>query len=132
MARVWRDLHISDDPVKQSNTRGRLTFATAGPNSRTTQLFINFGNNAQLDRMGFAPVGEVTSGMNVVDSLYSGYGDGGESGGKGPSRTSSPPRQRLPHAGLSEAGLHRDRTRLAGVEEEPVVPITFAPEWRPT
>ena len=86
VARVWRDLRISDDPVTQGNTRGRLTFATAGPNTRTTQLFINFGNNSQLDRMGFAPIGEVSNGMNVVDSLYSGYGDGGESGGKGPSQ----------------------------------------------
>ena len=86
VGRVWRDLKITDDPVTQSNIRGRLTFATSGQNSRTTQLFINFGNNAQLDRMGFAPVGEVTNGMGAVDALYSGYGDGGDSGGKGPSQ----------------------------------------------
>ena len=86
VGRVWRDLKITDDPVTQSNIRGRLTFATSGQNSRTTQLFINFGNNAQLDRMGFAPVGEVTNGMGAVDALYSGDGDGGDSGGKGPSQ----------------------------------------------
>ncbi len=86
VSRVWRDLHLADDPVTQSNTRGRLTFATAGPNTRTTQLFINFGNNTQLDKAGFAPVGEVTNGMAVVDSLYNGYGEGNEGGGKGPAQ----------------------------------------------
>jgi peptidyl-prolyl cis-trans isomerase A (cyclophilin A) len=86
VSRVWRDLHLTDDPVTQSNTRGRLTFATAGPNTRTTQLFINFGNNASLDKTGFSPIGEVSNGMNVVDSLYSGYGEGNEGGGRGPAQ----------------------------------------------
>jgi peptidyl-prolyl cis-trans isomerase A (cyclophilin A) len=83
VASVWRDLRLADDPVRQANTRGRLTFATAGPDTRTTQLFINYGNNAQLDKMGFSPVGEVTNGMSVVDSLYGGYGEGAPQG-RGP------------------------------------------------
>ncbi len=70
---VWQKATIQDDPVKQSNTRGRLVFATAGPNTRTTQLFINFADNARLDGMGFAPFGEVIDGMDVVDKIYAGY-----------------------------------------------------------
>jgi peptidyl-prolyl cis-trans isomerase A (cyclophilin A) len=73
---VWRYAQIPDDPVKQSNTRGMVTFATAGPGTRTTQIFINYKNNSSLDRQGFAPFGRVVEGMPVVDKLYSGYGDG--------------------------------------------------------
>ena len=81
---LWRAARISDDPVKQSNTRGMVTFATSGPNSRTTQFFINFKNNARLDGMGFAPVGKVRdASMSVVDSLYGGYGEGAPRG-RGP------------------------------------------------
>jgi peptidyl-prolyl cis-trans isomerase A (cyclophilin A) len=82
---VWREQRIPDDPVKQSNKRGFITYATAGPNTRTTQLFINYGDNSRLDRMGFAPFGRVTEGMEVVDQLYAGYGEGAPQG-KGPSQ----------------------------------------------
>lgn len=76
VARVWQNANIQDDPVKQSNSRGKVTFATAGPNTRSTQFFINFGNNAGLDNQGFAPFGEVVEGMaTVVDKIYSGYGE---------------------------------------------------------
>ncbi len=72
--RAWRAANIKDDPVTQSNKRGYITFATAGPNTRTTQLFISYADNSGLDRQGFAPFGLVTSGMDVVDKIYSGYG----------------------------------------------------------
>ncbi len=80
VAAAWRDAAINDDPVKQSNTPGMITFATRGPNTRTTQLFINYGNNARLDGMGFAPFGQIVSGMNVVEALYNGYGEGAPRG----------------------------------------------------
>ena len=77
----WRGATISDDPVTQSNKRGMVTFATSGKDSRTTQLFINFGDNKFLDGQGFAPIGRVSrNGMSVVDRLYSGYGEGAPSG----------------------------------------------------
>lgn len=72
---VWRDARISDDPVKMSNVRGTLTFATAGANTRTTQLFINLGDNGMLDSQGFAPIGKVISGMEIVDGLNYEYGE---------------------------------------------------------
>ena len=81
----WQSANIPDDPVKGSNTRGTITFATAGPNTRTTQLFINFGNNTFLDGQGFAPFGKVISGMDVVDKINGQYGDG-PPGGNGPNQ----------------------------------------------
>jgi len=80
LSKVWRDANIKDDPVKASNKRGMITFATGGPDTRTTQVFINFGNNAGLDDQGFAPFGQVISGMEVVDSLYAEYGEGAPRG----------------------------------------------------
>jgi peptidyl-prolyl cis-trans isomerase A (cyclophilin A) len=84
---VWRNSRIPRDPAKESNNRGYITFAMqggpAGPDTRTTQVFINFGNNANLDGIGFAPFGKVSKGMDVVEKIYSGYGEGAPSG-KGP------------------------------------------------
>jgi peptidyl-prolyl cis-trans isomerase A (cyclophilin A) len=73
---AWRGTEIKDDPVTQSNKTGYMTFATSGPNTRTTQVFINFQDNSRLDRMGFAPFGVVEGdGMKVVDMFYDQYGD---------------------------------------------------------
>lgn len=82
---AWTSARLQDDPVKQSNKKGYVTFAHAGANSRTTQFFINYGDNSSLDRQGFPPIGQVTSGMDVVEKLYSGYGDGPPRG-RGPSQ----------------------------------------------
>ena len=78
---LWQGAGIMDDSVVESNTRGSVAFAMRGvPNSRTTQLFINFVDNVNLDDMGFAPFGQIVEGMDVVDQLYSGYGEGAPSG----------------------------------------------------
>ena len=79
----WHNANIPDDPASQSNKRGFVTFATAGPNTRTTQLFVNFSDNGMLDSQGFSPFGQVVSGMDIVDGLYNGYGEGAPQG-RGP------------------------------------------------
>jgi peptidyl-prolyl cis-trans isomerase A (cyclophilin A) len=84
---AWRPLRIADDPVKASNVRGTVTFASGGKNTRTTQLYINFRDNTRLDTASsgpYPPIGKVVKGLTeVVDSLYSGYGEGAPRG-KGP------------------------------------------------
>jgi peptidyl-prolyl cis-trans isomerase A (cyclophilin A) len=73
---AWQNANLKDDPVKASNTVGTITYADGGPNTRTTQVFINVGDNAaNLDAQGFAPFGKVTAGMTVVNKLYGGYDD---------------------------------------------------------
>ncbi len=76
----WRNRKIADDPVEHTNVRGTLTFATAGPDTRTTQLFINLEDNKRLDSMGFSPIAEVNAGMDVIDSLNDEYGEGAPRG----------------------------------------------------
>jgi len=73
--KVWDTAKIADDPVAQSNKRGTIVFATAGPNTRTRQFFINYADNARLDGMGFAPFGTVVEGMASVDKIYANYGE---------------------------------------------------------
>ena len=77
---AWRTRTIQDDPVKQSNQAGYITYAMGGPNTRTTQIFINKVDNSRLDAMGFAPFARIIDGMHVVEQFYGGYGDGGRGG----------------------------------------------------
>lgn len=110
---VWRQARIPDDPVRQSNTRGYVSFAMAGPNTRTTQIFINYRANDRLDGMGFSPFGKVRDGsMKVVDALYAGYGEGAPRG-RGPAQG------RLQQEG--NAYLKRDFPELDYVEKATVV-----------
>jgi peptidyl-prolyl cis-trans isomerase A (cyclophilin A) len=84
---VWREQYIYDDSVKQSNKRGFVSYAKGGPNTRTTQVFINFADNGRsLDSQGFSPFAQVVEGMDIVDQLYRGYGDGAPRG-KGPDQS---------------------------------------------
>ena len=83
VSKAWENANLRDDPVKESNKRSYLCFAaTSAPNSRTTQVFINLRDNTNLDASGFAPFGMVVEGMDVVDKLYSGYGDNGPQQGR--------------------------------------------------
>src|SRR5882757_5344775 len=82
----WREAQIKDDPVKQSNKRGYITYAMAGPNTRTSQVFINFGDNTSLDSQGFSPFGRIVTGVEVVDKLNAEYGEGAPRG-RGPDQS---------------------------------------------
>jgi len=85
IAAFWRNQSIPDDPVRQHNLRGSVAFAMTGPDTRTTQIYVNLVDNLRLDSEGFAPIGAVVEGMEIVDQLYSGYGEdagGGMRGGK--------------------------------------------------
>ncbi|HSY74589.1 MAG TPA: peptidylprolyl isomerase [Dongiaceae bacterium] len=113
----WRDANIADDPVKGSNTRGTITFATAGPNTRTTQLFINFGDNVGLDGQGFSPFGKVTDGMDVVDKINSEYGEGAPNG-------NGPAQGRVQMEG--NAYLKKDFPNLDYIKSATIIPADSA------
>jgi peptidyl-prolyl cis-trans isomerase A (cyclophilin A) len=104
----WRDARLQDDPVKQSNKRGYVTYAMGGPNTRTSQVFINFGDNARLDSMGFPPFGRVVTGMEVVDKLNAEYGEGAPNG-------AGPDQSRMQMEG--NAYLTKDFARLDHVKK---------------
>ena len=78
--KLWRDVNLKDEPAVESNQRGMVTYAKGGPDTRSTQFFINYGNNSFLDSMGFPPFGKIIEGMEVVDKFYSGYGEGAPNG----------------------------------------------------
>ena len=111
---IWREQQIPDDPVVKSNTRGFVSFATAGPGTRTTQFFINYADgNSRLDDSGFSPFGQVTSGMEVADNLYAEYGEGAPQG-RGPRQG------RIQSEG--NAYLMRDFPDLDFVKEATILP----------
>ncbi len=110
---AWRSHRIDDDSVKQSNTRGFVSYAMGGPNTRTTQVFINYVDNSRLDGMGFSPFGQVVEGMEVVDSLYSGYGES-KPRGRGPEQ------RKIQDEG--NAYLKRDFQHLDFVRTATIVP----------
>jgi peptidyl-prolyl cis-trans isomerase A (cyclophilin A) len=119
IAAAWQGASIPDDPVKGSNTRGTITFATAGPDTRTTQLFINLVDNTRLDTMGFAPFGKVVEGMDVVDKINGEYGEGAPMG-RGPNQG------RIQSEG--NAYLKKDFPNLDYIKSASVVPlITSSP-----
>lgn len=111
----WKGNIIKDDPVKESNKKGHITFAMAGPNTRTTQLFINLVDNGRLDSSGFSPFGRVTEGMEVVEKLYSGYGEGAPRG-QGPDQGQITAR--------GEAYLAANFPRLDSIKKATIVPET--------
>ena len=108
----WRDAPIKDDPVTQSNKRGTITFAMAGPNTRTTQVFISFADNDRLDASGFSPFGRVLSGMDVVDKLNPEYGEGAPRG-RGPDQSRM---QREGNAYLTKEFQRLDFVKKATIE----------------
>jgi peptidyl-prolyl cis-trans isomerase A (cyclophilin A) len=117
ISRVWHQATIPDDPVTRSNARGTLTFATGGPNTRTTQVFINLTTNSNLDGMGFSPFGKVIDGMKVVDKLYSRYGDGAPRG-------NGPAQDRIQREG--KAYLEKEFPKLDTITTAVIVPEAAA------
>jgi peptidyl-prolyl cis-trans isomerase A (cyclophilin A) len=112
VAALWRNMTIKDDPVRESNKRGYLSFATSGAHTRTTQVFINLADNVRLDKMGFSPFGQVVDGMDVVDRLYGFYGEG-------PPRGTGPDQDEIQRRGnqyLEEKFPRLDYVRTARIQ----------------
>ena len=109
----WRNSPIKDDPVVQSNKRGYITFAMAGPNTRTSQVFINFADNVRLDTSGFAPFGRIVTGMEVIDKFNAEYGEGAPRG-------AGPDQGRLQSEG--NAYLMKEFPRMDFVKKATIVP----------
>lgn len=107
-----RELRIPDDSVLRSNVRGTLSFAAGGPNTRTSQLFFNLKDNQRLDRLGFAVVAQVVAGIDVMDSLYTGYGEGAPRG-------QGPTQDRITKEG--EAYLAKDFPRLDQIQRATII-----------
>jgi peptidyl-prolyl cis-trans isomerase A (cyclophilin A) len=118
VSKVWENATIKDDPIVQSNHRGFVSFATAGPNTRTTQVFINYGNNESLDKLGFSAFAVVSDGMEVVDKLYNGYGEGAPEG--------HGPDQGLIGRG-GRAYLEKGFPKLDNIRSATLVPAATAP-----
>ena len=118
VSKAWENATIKDDPIVQSNHRGFLSFATAGPNTRTTQVFINYGNNEALDKSGFSAFAVVSDGMDVVDKLYNGYGEGAPDG-HGPAQDLISTRGR--------AYLEKSFPKLDSIRTATIVPAAAAP-----
>jgi peptidyl-prolyl cis-trans isomerase A (cyclophilin A) len=118
VSKVWENATIKDDPIVQSNHRGFLSFATAGPNTRTTQVFINYGNNEALDKTGFSAFAVISDGMEVVDKLYNGYGEGAPDG-HGPAQDLIGSRGR--------AYLEKGFPKLDTIRSATLVPAAAAP-----
>jgi peptidyl-prolyl cis-trans isomerase A (cyclophilin A) len=117
ISELWRQMKMPDDPVKQKNTRGFVSFAKDGPGSRTTQIFINLADNAQrLDGRGFSPFGRVVEGMDVVEKLYASYGEVQSLGGGGPDA------QKI--EAMGEEYLERTYPRLDKINRAAVVEYT--------
>jgi peptidyl-prolyl cis-trans isomerase A (cyclophilin A) len=117
--KAWQPATIKDDPVTQSNKRGYVTFATGGPDTRTTQIFINFGDNSRLDSMGFSPFGLIVEGTDVVDKLYAEYGEGAPGGG-------GPEQGRLQAEG--KAYLDKSFPKLDSIKSAVIVGAPAAPK----
>jgi peptidyl-prolyl cis-trans isomerase A (cyclophilin A) len=114
VAAVLRNATIQDDPVKESNVRGNVSFAMSGPGSRTTQVFINYADkNMVLDVQGFAPFGKVVEGMDVVNKLFSGYGEAAPKG-------HGPDQERIRKEG--NAYLTKSFAKLDSVKTATIVP----------
>ena len=110
--RLWSQATIPDDPVKLSNAKGTLTYAMRGPGTRTTQVFINLKDNSKaLDKAGFAPFGKVVSGMDVVEGLYSAYGELAPKGGGPDPQADGERRTRLSGIPVSAPGYHQKSYR---------------------